>query len=71
MALSCGCELNPGVPITPEGMKVHYRHTFESLLFWEMIRRSGVPQDISEDSISVRRLAYTEALDKAFPELQD
>ena len=71
MALSCGCEIKAGVPVSPETLKAHYKHTFEALLFWELIFRKG--QDLPDErlKLSQARIDLIDAIDKLFPEAKE
>ncbi len=50
MSLACGCEIRGGEPVTLEVIRAHYKHTFECLLFWELLHR---PSQNSEARYSV------------------
>ncbi len=39
MSLSCGCEIRGGMPVSPETLKEHYKHTLEALMFWELLMK--------------------------------
>ena len=74
MPLSCGCEVKPGAPVTPEVLKAHYKHTFECLLFWELLMSpSQTPEarysvDGPNMKLSQARIDIIDAIDKLFPE---
>jgi len=69
MALCCGCEMVGGGPVSLETIKAHYRHTFEVLLFWELIHRQGSSTP-NEDKLklSQARIDFLEAIDELYPE---
>lgn len=68
MALACGCEIRGGMPVSAKMLQEHYKHTFECLLFWELIMRHGV--DLSDErlKLSQARIALIEVIDALFPE---
>ena len=68
MALSCGCDMKPGVPLTLEKIQAHYKHTFEALMFWEIMRRQGVPQDGRHLKLSQARIDCLKAIEELYPE---
>lgn len=68
MSLACGCEFNPGVPVTHETLRAHYGHTMEALLFWELMRRKDVTQDERHLKLSQARVDVLEAIDTLYPE---
>jgi hypothetical protein len=65
----CGCEIYPGQPVTPETVKAHKEHTLTTMFFWDIIvRHSATPeQQEARDKLMEARIAYQEALDKAYP----
>ena len=71
MTLACGCTVKPGVPLTDEEVKAHYRHTFEAMMYWELVRREGVAQDDRHLKLSQARAAWLEALEALYPEVQE
>lgn len=69
MPLSCGCEIQGGAPVTPEMLKAHYKHTFEALLFWELLHRPQNPLDPEKRiKLSEARLNLINAIDELYPE---
>ena len=68
MSLACGCEIKPGVPLGEKELKAHYKHTLEAMVFWELMRREGIPQ---EHNLSLARIAFFDALDALYPEAKD
>ena len=68
MSLACGCEIKPGVPLTQEEVQTHYKHTFEALLFWELMRRQGTIQDERHLKLSQARIDLIDAIDELYPE---
>lgn len=66
MPLSCGCEIRGGMPVSPEMLKAHYKHTFEILLFWELINRSGRDPETSM-KLSQARIDLINAIDELYP----
>ena len=74
MALSCGCEIRGGEPVTPETLKAHYKHTMECLLFWELIvDKSKSPEaryEIGSPNmkLSQARMDILAAIDELHPE---
>lgn len=68
MALSCGCEIIGGMPVTEEMLKAHYKHTFECLLWWEMIRKLG---EVQSFDMSLARIKLLEAIEAAHPVLKE
>lgn len=72
MTLACGCEFKGGMQVTPEMLKEHYKHTFECLLFWEMINRPGLnPLGENKLKLAQSRIDLLDAIDKIFPEASD
>ena len=68
MALSCGCTIGGGMQVTEAWLKEHYKHTFESLVVWEMIIDPKANlSNYEADGIGALRLQYMEALGKRFP----
>ena len=67
MALSCGCEVSPGLPVTTAWLKEHYKHTFEALLIWELIVLKDGLSNYDDDGIGSLRSKYIAALAKRFP----
>ncbi len=71
MDLCCGCDMVPGRPVDLETIKAHYRHTFEVVLFWElMYRRGGTPNE-NKLKLSQARIALIEAIDELYPEVKE
>jgi len=68
MALACGCAIMPGVLLTREEVQTHYKHTFEALLFWELMRRQGTIQDERHLKLSQARIDLIDAIDELYPE---
>lgn len=68
MALSCGCEMKPGMPFTLEALQAHYKHTIEALMYWELMHRQGVIQDERHLKLSQARIDLLEAIDALYPE---
>lgn len=66
--LACGCNFSPGEPIPQATVKAHYEHTMGAMLMWELMRRPGQKQDLSEESLAFIRIRYIEALERDFPE---
>lgn len=66
--LSCGCELFGGAPVSPETLKAHYKHTFETVLFWELLCRPFNPSNTdSKLKLSQARIDLINAIDELFP----
>ncbi|GAH48818.1 unnamed protein product [marine sediment metagenome] len=70
MPLACGCEIKFGVPVTLEMLRVHYKHTMEAILFWELMHRAASPQDERHFKLSQARIDLLEAIDALYPEAQ-
>jgi len=70
MALACGCEVKPGVPLGEKELKAHYKHTLEAMVFWELMRREGNPQDVRNLKLSQARVDFIDALDALYPEAE-
>ncbi len=73
MSLSCGCEFRGGMSVSPEMLKEHYKHTFEALLFWEMLMKpSGNEERYNVGSPNMRlsqaRIDIISAIDELYPE---
>ena len=69
MALSCGCEIKPGIPITAGTLQAHYKHTIEAILFWELMHRQGdTPLNDARLKLSQARIDLVEAIDELYPE---
>lgn len=74
MALSCGCEISPGGPVSLETLKAHYKHTIECLLFWELLKQKNQNPEArySIDSpnmkLSQARIDLIEAINELYPE---
>lgn len=68
MALACGCEIKGGMALTREEIQAHYKHTFETLLFWELMRRKDVPQDERHIKLSQARIDLIDAIEELYPE---
>ena len=71
MALSCGCEIVGGQPVSPKTIKEHYKHTFEVLLFWELLCRPGVMPNEGKLKLSQARIEFINAIDELYPEASD
>jgi len=67
--LSCGCEIAPGLPVTPEVVKAHKEHTLHALFFWDLLlRHNATPeQQQGRETLMLARMAYQDALDVCFP----
>lgn len=70
MALSCGCEVRGGMLVSPDMLKDHYKHTFEALLFWELIMRPG-RDPIATSKLSQARIDLINAIDELYPEAKE
>ena len=73
MPLACGCEMRAGSPVSPETIKAHYKHTFESVLFWELILRRGPSGDlVFGDTLKLAeaRIALLDAIEELYPEVK-
>lgn len=68
MALSCGCEIVGGAPVSLETLRAHYKHTFEVLLFWEIMYRKGNTPNENKLKLSQARIDLIEAIDELYPE---
>lgn len=68
MALCCGCEMTPSEPVSLETIKAHYKHTFEVLLFWELMYRRGSTPNENKLKLSQARIDLIEAIDALYPE---
>ena len=68
MALCCGCEMVAGAPVSLETIKAHYKHTFEVLLFWELMHRRGRTPNENKLKLSQARIDLIEAIDELYPE---
>lgn len=71
--LSCGCEITPGAPLSAEQLKAHYKHTFESLVLWDLILRrprQEFPLD-QEVRLSTARIEMLAAIEERFPEVKE
>ena len=66
MPLSCGCEIKGGMPVTQEMLKAHYKHTFEALLFWELIMQPG-RDPLATIKLSEARINLMNAIDELYP----
>lgn len=67
--LACGCEFRGGMPVTKALVQAHYKHTFEALLFWELMRRPGEdPASGARLKLSQARIDLLEAIDELYPE---
>ena len=67
MALSCGCELRPGLAVTPEMLQSHLVHTMEALVFWELIRRPS-RDPMATLPMAERRIKVIEEIERLYPE---
>jgi len=63
--------MKPGVPLTLEKIQAHYKHTFEALMFWELMRRENTPQDDRNLKLSRARIDCLEAIDALYPEAME
>ena len=70
MALSCGCELRGGMPVTPDLLKVHLKHTMESVLYFELIMRPG-RDPFATHRLSKARIELIEAIEELYPEAKE
>jgi len=70
MSLACGCSFAPGSPVPVDQLRVHYIHTFESMMYWELLHRFNRAERDAENRISLARIEYLKALDEVFPEAQ-
>lgn len=68
MSLCCGCEIRGGAPVSPETLRAHYKHTFEVLLFWEILHRRGLTPNEGKLKLSQARIDLIEAIDELYPE---
>lgn len=74
MSLSCGCELRGGMEVSLEMLKEHYKHTFEALMFWELLMKPSLsPEerykiDGPNMKLSQARIDILEAIDKLYPD---
>lgn len=68
-SLVCGCEISPGMDISPEVVKAHKEHTFHAMFFWDLVmRRGATPEQVkAREALAEARIAYQEALDAAYP----
>ncbi|GAJ15149.1 unnamed protein product [marine sediment metagenome] len=71
MALACGCEIRGGEPVSLDTIRAHYKHTFEALLFWELLRRPEKPDHELKMKLSQARIDLIEAIDKLYPEVSE
>ena len=71
MALSCGCEMIGGGPVSLATLKAHYKHTFEVLLFWEIMYRKGSTPNENKLKLSQARISLIEAIDELYPEARE
>ena len=71
MALCCGCEFRGGMNVTPETLRAHYKHTFEVLLFWEMLHRAFETDPMRTMKLSQARIDLIEAIDELYPEAKE
>ena len=62
MALSCGCQPRPGVAPTEEEKSRHLAHTFETMIYWELL----LPRPPEGQRAAELRIEYIEALRKAY-----
>lgn len=66
MPLACGCDVLAGASVSLETLKKHFKHTFEVLVFWELIVRPQKP--LNKNKLIEARLAIMEAIEELFPE---
>jgi len=79
VALSCGCEVAPGQPVSKQTLKKHYRHTVEAILFWELLHRKKNIVDKKPEpgplakglELSEARMQLLDAIRELFPETQE
>lgn len=71
MILSCGCEIFPSAPVSLETLRAHYKHTFEVLVFWEIMYRWGSAPNEDKLKLSQARIDLIEAIDKLYPETRE
>ena len=68
MALSCGCEFRGGMPVSEGLMKAHFKHTMETILFWELIMRPG--RDLmATEKLFLARINLIDAIEELYPEV--
>jgi hypothetical protein len=71
MALCCGCEFRGGMNVSRETIKAHYKHTFEVLLFWEMLHRIPPIDPERTMKLSQARIDLIDAIDELYPEVKE
>jgi len=70
MALNCGCDFRGGMPVTTELMKTHMKHTYEAIVFWELIRRPG--RDVEATmKLNQARIDLINAIEELYPEVKE
>ena len=69
MALACGCEIKGGMAISNEMAQAHLKHTMETLLLWELLRRPGDdPTSEARHKLTLSRIAVIDAIEDLYPE---
>jgi hypothetical protein len=53
--------------------KVHYQHTFEALVFWDILVRKPKPDatPLKDARLSMARIEILDAIEERFPEVKD
>lgn len=69
--LSCGCLIRPGEPVLPGTVKIHYRHTIETILIWELMHRKGEPQSDEHIKLCEARINLLNSIGTLFPEVKE
>lgn len=69
--LSCGCQIRPGETILPGILKIHYRHTIETILIWELLHRKGEPQSDEHLKLSEARMNLLYSIMTLYPEAKE
>jgi hypothetical protein len=68
MSLACGCSFAPGSPVPLNELRKHFVHTFETMMYWELLGRFNKQDTDLEIELSECRIRYMAAIDKLFPE---
>lgn len=69
MSFSCGCFVVPRGEIKPEMLRQHLQHTFEVMLFWELLgRRINSADRIGTLRLSHASQEFMEAVTALYPE---
>ncbi len=63
----CDCKIGPGLPITPQILQEHWKHTFQAMIVWDLIQDVEKGQR-STPELMQARIVYMEELGKIFPE---